>query len=156
MWKILRNAIFATLISALMAMAVNVAHPSGIDWFAKSEYEILVPCPETSGEVLPFEADKLFPAQKGNVLVDSRQKELFSQSSVPESINIPFDYLEPVSEQAVKTLLKKKAKKIIQIGDGENPDSGEQLAKELAGSGIRNVYFVPGGIEKARQALKDR
>jgi hypothetical protein len=31
------------------------------------------------------------------------------------------------------------------FGDGQDPDSGEQLARELAGRGIRNVRFVQGG-----------
>jgi hypothetical protein len=40
----------------------------------------------------------------------------------------------------------------VVFGDGGNPDSGEQLAREIAGKGIRNVRFVEGGaplLEKA-------
>ncbi len=34
---------------------------------------------------------------------------------------------------------------MVVYGDGGDPDSGEQLARELAGKGIRNVGFVRGG-----------
>jgi hypothetical protein len=37
------------------------------------------------------------------------------------------------------------ASQVVVFGDGKDPDSGEQLARELAGRGIRNVRFVQGG-----------
>lgn len=152
MWKILRNAILATILSALVAVVVNAARPGGIDWIAKSEYEILVPCPETTGRVAPITQEELDLSKKGDILVDSRPAKLFAKGSLPNAINIPYDYLEAVSEKEIRDLLKMKAKRVIVIGDGQKPDSGEQLAKELAGSGIRNIYFISGGFGKAEEA----
>ena len=39
---------------------------------------------------------------------------------------------------------------MVVYGDGLEPDSGEELAKEIAGKGIRNVSFVQGGVKALR------
>ena len=68
------------------------------------------------------------------------------------AIAVPFDYLEPTSPEQVRRIASSGAGRVVVFGDGNNPDSGEQLAREIAGKGIRNVRFVEGGaplLEKA-------
>jgi hypothetical protein len=45
---------------------------------------------------------------------------------------------------------------VVVFGDGGDPDSGEQLARELAGAGIRNVVFVAGGAPRLQAATLPR
>jgi len=78
-------------------------------------------------------------------LVDAREAEAFARWHLPGALSIPFDYLEPPSAEAIKRVLATRARRVVVYGDGANPDSGEQLARALAGRGIRNLAFVKGG-----------
>ena len=44
------------------------------------------------------------------------------------------------------------ARKVIVYGDGDDPDSGRQLADAISGKGVKNVFHVRGGAD----ALKNR
>lgn len=64
-------------------------------------------------------------------------------------MNVPYDYLDPtpgsVIEELARRIARSKAQRVYVYGDGEDPDSGEQLAREISGKGVRNVFFVRGG-----------
>jgi len=45
---------------------------------------------------------------------------------------------------------------VLICGDGDDPDSGELLAQEIAASGIKNVFFVSGGAKALRARPMNR
>ena len=154
MGLVVRDAMIALAISVLLALSVNLIRPDGLEWIASRDYEILVPCPEPMGDATPLQPDNFWPAKKGDLLVDSRSAENFTKWHVPDAKNIPFDYLTEVSDEAIAEIAKSRSKRVIVIGDGQNPDTGELLARELSGRGIKNVLYLVGGIKKARIAVK--
>jgi hypothetical protein len=42
----------------------------------------------------------------------------------------------------------------VVFGDGSSPDSGQEMARELAGRGMVNVFFVDGGWSAVRAVLE--
>lgn len=144
----LEAAIFGGILSAI-GLLVNIVRTDGIPLVADKEYEILVPCPEPLGEVFPLEPAEL--AEEGTLVVDAREAEEFSEWHWPDARNVPFDFLEPVSSETVAEMIRSKARRIAVYGDGEDPDSGRELARELAGRGARNVYYVPGGAPRLQE-----
>ncbi|RJO66233.1 MAG: rhodanese-like domain-containing protein [Myxococcales bacterium] len=149
---ILRDAIIVFGISAVLALAVNAARPDGLSVIAKEDYQILVPCPETAGEVEGVAASDPRLPDPQYLLVDARAVADRKDWSPESSLSIPYDYLEPTPPESIDSLLHMRAKAIFVCGDGGDPDSGEQLARELAGKGIRNVFFVKGGAPALKAA----
>jgi len=140
---IVRDAAVAGLLLSGLGLLVNVLRADGIPLVAQKEYEILVPCPEPLGEVFPLAPDGL--SAEGVLVVDARAPEEFAAWHWAGSLNVPFDFLDPVPEDTVASLVRTGARRIAVYGDGGDPDSGRELARELAGRGARNVYFVPQG-----------
>jgi hypothetical protein len=72
---------------------------------------------------------------------------------------VPFDYLDPTPEKTIQDLARRiassGAKRVVVYGDGDEPDTGEQLGKEISGKGIKNVFFVKGGAPALRKASTD-
>jgi rhodanese-related sulfurtransferase len=149
--SVIRDAILVTALSAGLALAYNALRPAGkIPLVADKPYEILVPCPEHVGK--PARAlgpDGLRVEEQGLALIDARDKESYDEWHLPGAISIPFDYLEPKPEE--KKVLRTHARKVVVYGDGENPDSGEQLAHAISGKGVKNVFFVKGGAPALRR-----
>jgi hypothetical protein len=139
------EAIAITAASALFALAFNGVRENGIPLVQKSEYQILVPCPENTGEVDTLSPSVLDQPMDKVLLLDARQKSEFEKAHLPGAKSIPYDYLEPLTDCALREVASSGARKVVVYGDGEDPDSGEQLAKELSGKGIRNVGFIAGG-----------
>jgi len=140
-----RDAAVLVLLCAGIAFAFNALRREGIPLVQKIEYEILVPCPETLGEADPVPADSPLLTDGRTLLLDARSPEEHARWSREGSWNVPFDYLSPTDPAVVKRIASSKAARVVVYGDGADPDSGEQLAREIAGRGIRNVGFVPGG-----------
>ncbi len=149
---VIRDAILVALLSAVLALLFNTARPSGgIELVAKEEYEVLVPCPEHQGRAsTALEPAQVDHQEKGLLLVDAREREDFARWHLPGAISIPYDYLEPNPEE--KKILRTMARKVIVYGDGDDPDSGRQLADAISGKGVKNVFHVRGGAD----ALKNR
>jgi hypothetical protein len=143
---VLRDGAVIAAASALVAVAVNAIRPDGIAFFENKQYEIFVPCPEPIGEV-----EKMSPVEflgmkeKKALIIDARSEENFGEMHFPGAINIPFDYLMPVCMVRLKDVASSGATKVVVYGDGADPDSGHELARELSGSGIKNVFYVEGG-----------
>lgn len=148
--RIGRDAAIIAVASAVVALGFNAARKEGIPLVQHKEYEVLVPCPDITGEV--SELDPSDPAifDRSTLLIDARTRADFDKWHHPPAINIPYDYLEPTSEEQVRKVLASKASRVVIYGDGENPDSGRELGKELAGKGVRNVAFVRGGAPALR------
>jgi hypothetical protein len=89
-------------------------------------------------------------------IVDARSEAAFEAWRFGNAENLTYDYLDPVPDGEIETLTRAIArsgkKQVIVYGDGDVPDTGEQLGKELSGNGIKNVFFVEGGAP----ALKKR
>jgi hypothetical protein len=149
-WKsVLRDAVVAATISTAVALLVNTLRPAGLSLVAASPYRVLVPCPEPGGPVEPLAADDPAIAGKRTFLVDARPAADFDRRHLPGAVNLPYDWLDPVSEdrlQAVaEAIAASGATRVAVYGDGGRPDSGEHLGREISGRGIKNVFFVVGG-----------
>jgi hypothetical protein len=141
----LRDALLIVLGCALAGTVVNALRPSGIPLVQKTAYDILVPCPEGSGNVQPLSVREAMLADPRNLWVDARGPAEHRRWHPTGARNVPFDYLEPTCADEVRFIAASGASGVVVFGDGQDPDSGEQLARELAGRGIRNVRFVQGG-----------
>jgi len=151
-----RDAVVVLLACATVGAAVNALRPHGIPFVQKAEYQILVPCPEGSGEAPAIAADDPTVWDARTLLVDARPAADYQRWHPQGAINLPFDYLEPAPKDEVRRIAASGAARVVVYGDGGDPDSGEQLGRELAGSGIRNVSFVPGGAAQLEKAGAER
>ena len=141
----LRDALLIVLLCTVSGTVVNALRASRIPLVQKTEYEILVPCPEGSGNVESLSVRDPMLADKRSLWVDARSPAEHQRWHPAGARNVPFDYLEPTCAAEVHTIAASRASQVVVFGDGKDPDSGEQLARELAGRGIRNVRFVQGG-----------
>lgn len=151
-WPVaLRDAAIIVAGAAGIALAVNAARSTrAIPLVAEKPYEILVPCPEVQGDATPLAPAEVRTGESGVLLVDAREDAAFRAWHLPGARSVPFDYLEAVSTEHVQAIARSGARRIVVYGDGDNPDSGEQLARQLSGKGIRNVHFVKGGAPALR------
>jgi rhodanese-related sulfurtransferase len=158
-FRILKTAVIVTLLSALVSFAVNVIRPDGLPFFAEEDYEILVPCPEPGGEVFEISPNDAARSSEGTFIVDARSKSEYEAWHFEDATNLTFDYLDPVPkadlESLARAIANSRAKKVVVYGDGSVPDTGEQLGKELSGNGIKNVFFVKGGVTALKNAAKE-
>ena len=147
----LRDALLIALASAALAVGVNLLHPRGIPFIARRAYDILVPCPEPGGPVTPLASGDARVRAGDSFRVDARAAEDFKRWHLAGAMNLTFDYLDPTPKAKIRAVAqaaaRSKAKRVVVYGDGDNPDSGEQLGKELSGSGLKNVLFVRGGAK---------
>jgi hypothetical protein len=142
---VVRDAVIVLLSSAAVGLVVNVARPHGIPFIQKTEYQILVPCPEGSADAPAMGADAPEFREARTLRVDARAAAEHAAWHPAGAINLPFDYLAPAPPAEVKKIASSGAARVVVFGDGNDPDSGEQLARELAGAGIRNIFYVAGG-----------
>jgi rhodanese-related sulfurtransferase len=140
-----RDAAIVVALCAAAGIGTNAARRDGIPLIQKEEYQILVPCPELTGEVGLLEPDDARLKERGTLIIDARSVTQFDAWHLPDARSLPYDYLEPVAEKAVKELVASRASLIAVYGDGADPDSGHELAKELVAKGIRNVFQIKGG-----------
>lgn len=159
--KAVRDAALIGAVTAVLALLINLVHPEKIPYFAEEAYEILVPCPEPGGEVSSLEATNLSTNAR-QFFIDARDKTAFESGHFSEAVHIPYDYLDPTPKDVLTRLAKdvarSRAQRVVVYGDGELPDTGEQLGKEISGYGIKNVYFIKGGAPamKKQNLLGDK
>ena len=157
---VLMDAAVAVLVSAAIAVCVNFARAQGIPLIAAEPYDILVPCPEPGGEVSGIAPTDPALRVERTFFVDARSPQAFKAWRFRNAINVTFDYLDPTPKQQIEALAraiaKSKANKVVVYGDGEVPDTGEQLGKEISGHGIKNVYFLKGGAKALQSRAPSR
>lgn len=148
---LLRDAVIVVLLSAALALLANILRPSdSIALVAREAYEILVPCPEFRGlPAKPLEPGQVVLEEHGMALVDARDTEAYTAWHLPGAISIPFDYLEPRPEE--KKVLMTRARRVIVYGDGDDPDTGQQLANAISSKGVKNVFYIKGGAAVLRR-----
>ncbi len=152
---VLRDAALVVLLAGGLAIASNALRgASRLPLVATRPYDVLVPCPDFKGEATAVEAAQVSAGERGLLLVDAREQPAFAAWHAPGATSIPFDYLAPTSPEVVRKVLSSAARRVIVYGDGADPDSGEQLARELGDRGVRNVTFVRGGAPALRRRLE--
>jgi hypothetical protein len=136
--------------SAVVALAFNAIRHDGLAMVARAPYRILVPCPETAGDVEALLAADPRLAEGRTLLIDARSRAEYDRWHAPGATHVAFDYLAPTDPAVLRQIASSGSTRVVVYGDGDDPDSGEQLARELAGKGIRNVGYVPGGARALR------
>jgi len=152
--RIIVDAWMAAMTCCALGLMFNAVRPRGLPIVATEAYEIFVPCPEPLGEVEGLNALDQRITEDRVLIIDARDKDEFSAWHLPSAQNIPFDYLEGVPEATVRKVASSGALRVVVYGDGQDPDSGRELARELAGRGVRNVFFVLGGAPALRGGAK--
>jgi hypothetical protein len=148
----LRIAALVAVVCSVLGVVANAFRPGGIAFFQRTQYEILVPCPETEGEVKTIAADDPVLGAKRTLILDARSPAEYGRWHLPAAMDVPFDYLVQVDPKTLRVIAASGAARVVVYGDGRDPDSGEHLAKEISGRGIRNVGFVPGGAPSLRKS----
>jgi hypothetical protein len=155
---VLRDAVGVAGLSCVVGLLVNLVHPDAIPFIADQEYQIFAPCPEPGGEVTPVPANAPVLWAQDTFVVDARSKQEFDAWHFRRSTHVPYDYLDPTPAEALRhladTIARSRARRVVVYGDGEVPDTGEWLAKELASHGIRHVSFVQGGAPALRSSAR--
>jgi len=147
----LRDAACVVILAAGLALGFNKVRSQGLPLVAERAYEVLVPCPDTVAEAPGIEPKAV--GLQGDLVVDARSKVECEAWHVPGAQCVPFDYLDPTPAEKVREIARSGARRVVVYGDGQEPDSGHELARELAGRGIRNVVWVRGGAPALREAL---
>ena len=152
--SIVRDAALVCLAAAGLAAGTNALRPQPLPWLALREYQVLVPCPEVAGEAPALEPGDAALTDPRTLLLDARAAAAHAAWHPANARSVPYDYLEPTPPETVRDILASGAARVVVLGDGDDPDSGRELARELAGKGLKNVAFVKGGAPalKARQA----
>jgi rhodanese-related sulfurtransferase len=144
-----REAAAVGALAACAGLAFNAVRPRGLPLFAAAPYETMVPCPEPGGEVAAVEPGEVRAAGGRTLLIDARDVAAFAAGALPGALNVPYDWLDPTPEESLRALARSVAatgaRRVLVYGDGGRPDSGEHLARELSGRGIKNVSYVRGG-----------
>ena len=153
--SVLIESILIIIISSVIALTFNTVRKNGIQLVQKNEYEILVPCPEQTGEVtqLSNDSDLLFGPK--SMVIDARSEQEFKSWHFERAINLFFDFLEPINQGDIKMIISSGSQMVIVYGDGLNPDSGKELGKEISGKGIKNVFYIKGGAPLLKLCLEE-
>lgn len=147
-----RDAVLIVVGCAAFALAFNGLRPSGgIPVVQREAYDLLVPCPDINAEVDPLEPTDPRLGAERTLVVDAREAEAFAAWHHPAARSVVYDFLDPLPEEKVREIARSGAAMVAVYGDGADPDTGRELAKEIASKGIRNVYFVRGGAPALRE-----
>jgi Rhodanese-like domain len=149
------EAFIIALATAMLGVVVNALRADGIPLVANEPYEIFVPCPE-GGEVEPIDPGDPRLDDLDSLIVDARPIAQFAADGLIRAINIEFDWLDPIAEENIKRILGAGANRLIVYGDGGEPDNGYELAREIAGLGLNNVYYVEGGYHALLPFFENR
>ncbi len=151
LWRILVEAAVVILAGAVIALAFNALRPGRLTLVARTPYQTLVPCPEPGGPVEALDAGSPEVSSPRSFLIDARPRGEFEQHHVSGAVNVPYDWLDPVPAEILvelaHSIAASGATRVVVYGDGGRPDSGEHLGKEISGRGIKNVYFIRGGLQ---------
>lgn len=151
--SIVRDATWVVVAAFALALCGNAARPGGLPLVADRPYRVLVPCPEVTGEATALAPTDPTLGDPRTLLLDARDAAAFAAWHAPAARSVPYDYLAPTSQETVREILASGAARVVVVGDGDDPDSGRELARELAGRGLQNVAFVTGGAPALKAAL---
>lgn len=155
-WVILRDAVIACAIFAVIAFAVNDIRADGLPLVAEKPYDIFVPCPEILGTVEGIAATDGRVRDGNSFVVDARSQDEFDEWHLDGAICITYDYLDGIPEEELRNVTLNIAQsgkaRLIVYGDGDGKigSTGYELGRELSGHGIKNVFVVEGGADALR------
>jgi hypothetical protein len=158
MKRIFLDAVSITVVFSIMGLVVNAwFHPHPLEFIADEPYETMIPCPVPGGDAVALSSKDERLLAQDSFIIDARGRSAFAAWHLWGAMNVPFDYLDPTPPEVLGEVARKvassRARRVVVYGDGQNPDTGEQLAKELSGKGIKNIFFVEGG---AGAIMRDR
>ncbi len=110
------------------------------------------PCEEAAAAVEGLAPDD--PRIQSALVIDARSSSSFESWRLPRSRNVTYDFLEPTPITVAQEIASAGEPLVAVYGDGDDPDSGEALARELAGYGVENVFFIEGGAPALREMEK--
>ena len=154
--RVVRDAALIVAAASTVALTVNALRSDGIKLIAEAEYEILVPCPEPMGEAESIPVDDARITSDKSLLIDAREPVDFESWHLPDSINVPFDWLAEQHEidiqarEVAKRVARSGKQDVVVYGDGGDPDSGHHWAALLSAAGIKRVVYVAGGAPSLR------
>ena len=140
-----RDLVVIVVLSFAVALLSNAVRSDGLPMVASEPYTIVVPCPEPGGEAEAIDAAAALRDPAQTLRIDARAAADFEARHADDAINVPYDFLEPTPAATVQRIAGSARQRVVVYGDGAEPDSGEELARELTAAGIRNVAFVRGG-----------
>jgi hypothetical protein len=149
----LRDAVALVAVAAVLALCFNALRGDGLPLVATEPYEIFVPCPEPVGDAFPLVPADVAWGDPSELVIDARPAQAFGAWHADGAVSVPYDFLDPVAPDRVADLVSSGASRVVVYGDGLVPDTGEELGRELAGRGMRNVHFVQGGAAAVRVFL---
>ncbi len=156
--RVVVEAGLVAVLASVVALVFNGVRSDRLALVADRPYELFVPCPEPLGkvdELRPMDAWQAFERGK-TLLIDAGSEKDFQGWHPEGAWNIPFDYIIPVSDGDIRKVASSGASSVIVYGDGGEPDSGRELARELSGRGINNVSYVAGGAQALKAAREAR
>ncbi len=115
---------------------------------------VVAPCPEQAAKVEAIAPDD--SRIESALFIDARPSEAFESWHPTGATNVVYDILDPPPADTIEELAAKGAPLVVVYGDGEEPDSGEELARDLASQGVENVYFIEGGAKTLRGSKKTK
>ncbi|HQP35897.1 MAG TPA: rhodanese-like domain-containing protein [Polyangiaceae bacterium] len=156
-WKgLVRDAALTVLLAIVLAAGTNMARAKPLPWIQAEPYEILVPCPEVMGEATELAPDSSLIGDKSTLLFDVRSAKEYAEWHAAGAKNQPFDWLGPPVDAEVRMIAREVArtgaKNVVVYGDGDDPDSGREWARMLAGARLKNIHYVLGGAPALRKA----
>lgn len=160
--RAVRDAFYIGVLAVGLAFATNVLRSVPLPLVAKTDFEILVPCPEPLGSAEAIAPTDARVADAKSLLIDARSMDEYQDWHLPAAVSIPFDWLaeqDEITKQAgvVARRVAASAKRAVVVyGDGGDPDPGKQWAALLNTAGIRNVTYVTGGAMALRELSMSR
>jgi len=144
-----RHALLLVAVSCIFGAATNTLRPRPLPWFAPQPYAVLHECPEvteSAGVIAPEAA-----LQKAGriVYVDGRSPAEYQREHVDGALNIPYDPLYSIPEEALRRVRAQRGNWLLVYGGAT---TGKLLADELASSNLRGVLWVQGDLEGLRRA----
>lgn len=153
--RVCRDAAIVVAVATLVGVVNNLSRGQArIAFIQDRPYDILVPCTESVGQASSIAATSLRAGDAASLIIDARSSDEYAAWHFPDAISVPFDWLGPPVQDEVGRLAKQvtatRAHRVVVYGDGDDPDSGREWARLLAGGGIRNVSYVEGGAPALR------
>jgi len=149
--RMLRDVLYIVLIASSLGILSNALRSDRLSLVAKSEYDIMVPCPEPLGQAKAIAPTDPRINAADSLVIDARSKDEYAAWHLPTAISIPFDWLaeqEQINEETqrvARDVARSRKHAVVIYGDGGEPDPGRQWAALLNLAGIKNVTYVAGG-----------
>jgi rhodanese-related sulfurtransferase len=145
-----RDATLVAVLAVAAAAATNALRDAPFPWIAVAAYDLFVPCPEPLGDAKAVSPMEPIVRAERTLVVDARDRAAHSDWHLSGAMHVPFDWIDAVPDEAVRRVAASGAAAVVVYGDGGDPDSGRELARELSGRGVRNVHYVEGGAPALR------